>query len=109
VSLSPAATILRLASSPAARRYSSLSVILSPGPAASAAAITSGVTDGPQVVSVPTAMIWGLEDAALCPRLSHGLDQWAPAPKVVRLPGASNWVQHDAPEQVDELLLKLAG
>ena len=55
---------------------------------------------------VPTLLIWGERDAYLSPRLTEGLDRWAPNLRVERLPNASHWVQNDASEQVNELLIE---
>ncbi|MFC4456145.1 alpha/beta hydrolase [Deinococcus sonorensis] len=52
-----------------------------------------------------TLVIWGAQDVALVPQLSEGLDRWVPHVQVERLPQASHWVQHDAPEVVSRLLI----
>lgn len=57
------------------------------------------------VVSQPTLLVWGMEDRALSPRLTEGLERWVPDVRVERLPGASHWVQADAPDEVNELLI----
>jgi pimeloyl-ACP methyl ester carboxylesterase len=62
-----------------------------------------GVGDLP--VRVPTLLIWGERDAALDVSLTEGLQQWVPDIRVERLPDASHWVQFDAPERVNDLLL----
>lgn len=62
------------------------------------------------VISQPTLLIWGLQDRALSPRLTEGIDKWVPDVRVERLPEASHWVQADAPGRVNELLIDfLAG
>ncbi len=55
--------------------------------------------------NVPTLLIWGERDAFLSPRLTEGLEQWAPNLRVERIANASHWVQNDAPERVNELIL----
>ena len=57
-------------------------------------------------IPAPTLVIWGERDRYLGPELA------APDPRdvpnleaVVRLPGASHWVQHDEPEAVSRLLV----
>lgn len=62
-----------------------------------------GVGDCP--VHAPTLLIWGEQDAALDVSLTEGLEAWVPDIRVERLPDASHWVQFDAPERVNELLL----
>ena len=62
-----------------------------------------GVGDLP--VRAPTLLIWGERDAALDVSLTEDLDRWVPDLRVERLPDASHWVQFDAPERVNELLL----
>jgi epoxide hydrolase 4 len=56
--------------------------------------------------NVPTLLIWGERDAFLSPRLTEGLEQWVPNLRVERIPDASHWVQNDAPERVNELLIE---
>jgi pimeloyl-ACP methyl ester carboxylesterase len=56
-------------------------------------------------VRVPTLVIWGERDPSLGVGLSEGLPRWAPGVRVARLPDASHWVQNDAPERVNALLL----
>lgn len=55
--------------------------------------------------AAPTLVIWGERDAFLGPRLTDGLERWAPNLRVERIPDASHWVQNDAPERVNELIL----
>lgn len=61
------------------------------------------------VISQPTLLIWGMQDWALSPRLTKGIDQWVPDVRVERLPEASHWVQADAPDRVNELLIDFLG
>ena len=56
-------------------------------------------------VAAPTLVLWGGRDRYLVPELAAGLEQWVPNVRVERLPEASHWVQHDAPERVNELLI----
>ena len=60
-------------------------------------------TDG--VISQPTLLIWGMRDRALSPRLTEGVERWVSDVRVERLPEASHWVQADAPDRVNELLI----
>jgi pimeloyl-ACP methyl ester carboxylesterase len=53
-----------------------------------------------------TLLVWGERDRYLGPGLLEGLDRWVPNLTVVRIPEASHWVQNDAPERVNELLIR---
>lgn len=64
------------------------------------------VSGGRRVVSVPTLLIWGERDPYLGVRLTQGLEEWVPCLQVERLPNASHWVQNDAPEEVNRLLMQ---
>jgi epoxide hydrolase 4 len=56
-------------------------------------------------VAVPTLLLWGEQDPYLSPSLTEGLGPWVPDLRVVRLPDASHWVQNDAPERVNRLMI----
>jgi pimeloyl-ACP methyl ester carboxylesterase len=58
---------------------------------------------------IPTLLIWGERDRYLGIRLTEGLEGWVPNLRIERLPDASHWVQNDAPERVNELLLEFLG
>lgn len=60
-------------------------------------------------IACPTLLIWGERDRALGVELSEGLERWVPDIRVERLPDASHWVQNDAPERVNALLLEFLG
>lgn len=60
-------------------------------------------------IPAPTLLIWGKRDRYLGLRLSEGLTPWVPNLRVERLPEASHWVQNDAPERVNELLVEFLG
>lgn len=51
-------------------------------------------------VTVPTLVIWGLDDRALLPSLLDGLDAYVPNLQIVRIEGASHWVIHEQPERI---------
>ncbi len=59
----------------------------------------------PQSVAAPTLVIWGCCDPFLNVRLVERLPQWVSNLRIERLPEISHWVQNDAPEQVNQLLL----
>ncbi|MCD6673081.1 MAG: alpha/beta hydrolase [Burkholderiaceae bacterium] len=52
------------------------------------------------VVHVPTLVIWGERDLALLPSLLDGLDRVVPRLRLVRLPEATHWLVHEAPQRV---------
>ncbi|HTS02204.1 MAG TPA: alpha/beta fold hydrolase, partial [Thermoanaerobaculia bacterium] len=53
-----------------------------------------------------TLVVWGERDRYLGPGLLDGLDRWVPRLTIERIPDASHWVQADAPERVNELLIR---
>lgn len=53
----------------------------------------------------PTLVIWGMRDPALGPFLLDGLERFAPHVEVHRIPGASHWVQNEAPEEVSRAMV----
>jgi pimeloyl-ACP methyl ester carboxylesterase len=58
-------------------------------------------------VQAPTLVIWGERDRALGAELAEPARADVPGlERVVRLPDASHWVQHDEPERVSELLIE---
>jgi epoxide hydrolase 4 len=58
-------------------------------------------------VRAPTRVIWGERDRVLGPELAEPDRADVPnLERVVRLPGASHWVQHDEPERVGQLLVE---
>jgi len=52
-----------------------------------------------------TLVIWGEQDRALSTRLLDGLERVAPRVRVERIPEAGHWVQNEAPERVNRLLV----
>jgi epoxide hydrolase 4 len=55
-------------------------------------------------IQAPTLVIWGERDRYLGAELAEPLPRWVPNARVERIPQATHWVQHDAPERVNELL-----
>lgn len=55
-------------------------------------------------VSLPTLVLWAMEDAALLPELVEGLDEYIPRLTLERVPGASHWIVHERPEFVAQRL-----
>lgn len=65
-----------------------------------------GETASAAVIDVETLVIWGERDPALGVELLDGLDQFAPHVRVERLSDVGHWVQNEAPEEVNRLLLQ---
>jgi epoxide hydrolase 4 len=63
-------------------------------------------TDSFRPISTPTLLIWGERDSYLSIRLTKGLTSWVPNLTVKRIADASHWVQNDAPEAVNRMLLE---
>lgn len=61
----------------------------------------------PPPVPVPTLIIWGEDDAYMDPRLLEMSAATVTGPLTVeRLPGVGHWVPEEAPERVNELLVR---
>jgi pimeloyl-ACP methyl ester carboxylesterase len=56
-------------------------------------------------VRAKTLVIWGMRDRHLGSELAEPAREWVPDVRVERIPEATHWVQHDAPERVNELLI----
>ncbi len=56
-------------------------------------------------INVPVLLLWGERDAYLSPRLTEGLNAWVPNLRVMRFPDVSHWIQNDAPERVNRLMI----
>ncbi len=55
-------------------------------------------------VTVPTLVLWAMQDTALPPELIDGLDRWVPRLQLERIDGATHWVVHEQPERVAQLI-----
>jgi epoxide hydrolase 4 len=64
------------------------------------------INDPPQTISMPTLVIWGEQDRYLSIGLLERLERWVPQVRIERLADASHWVQNDAPERVNRLLIE---
>lgn len=51
-------------------------------------------------ISVPTLLLWGMQDVALLPSLNEGLEAYIPKLTYVPIADASHWVLHEQPERV---------
>jgi pimeloyl-ACP methyl ester carboxylesterase len=61
----------------------------------------------PGRISAPTMVIWGDKDKALPAHLLDGLPRYVQGPlRIEHIADASHWVQHDAAERVNELLIR---
>jgi epoxide hydrolase 4 len=60
-------------------------------------------------IRAPTMVVWGERDRYLVPGLTDGLERWVPDVRVERLPGVSHWVQADAPDELNRLLIEFLG
>jgi pimeloyl-ACP methyl ester carboxylesterase len=58
-------------------------------------------------IRVPTLMLWGMKDIALTHRLARPSMDYCHEGKLVFFPDATHWVQLDAAQEVNELLIKL--
>jgi epoxide hydrolase 4 len=52
-----------------------------------------------------TLVIWGMRDPALGAFLLDGLERFAPRVRIHRIEGASHWIQNEAPEEVNRVML----
>ena len=57
-------------------------------------------------IDVPTLVIWGEQDVALDVMCLDGTERYVRDLRIERLPDASHWVQNDAPDVVNRLLLE---
>ena len=56
-------------------------------------------------ITRPTLIIWGEHDRYLSISLLNGLDQWVSDLRIERIPHGSHWIQVDAYERVNELII----
>lgn len=59
-------------------------------------------------IAIPTLLVWGEDDVYLSPSLASGNDEFVSNLTVRCLPGASHWVQQDAPEAVNAAIAEWA-
>jgi pimeloyl-ACP methyl ester carboxylesterase len=57
-------------------------------------------------VDAPTLVIWGDQDRYLGRELAEPDPAWVPEVRVERIAEASHWVQADAPERVNQLMVE---
>lgn len=57
-------------------------------------------------VSLPTLVLWAMEDPALLPELVEGLEEYVPDLRLEKVPGASHWIVHEQPGLVIDRLAR---
>lgn len=57
-------------------------------------------------IEVPTLMIWGENDIALSKELTYGTEKWVSDFRIHYIPNCGHWVQNEAAEQVNRLMLE---
>jgi pimeloyl-ACP methyl ester carboxylesterase len=55
-------------------------------------------------ISVPTLVLWAMEDAALLPGLVDGLDAFIPRLTLEKIAHASHWIIHEQPALIADRL-----
>ncbi len=65
----------------------------------------AGVAEELPVIDTPTLLIWGLEDVALSKETTDGTNDHVSDLTMRFLPDVSHWVQQEAPETVNAMLL----
>jgi epoxide hydrolase 4 len=68
----------------------------------------AGRTELP-VIEAPTLLLWGMEDRALGPELTHRLEHRVKDLTVERVPGASHWLADEHPDLVLERTIAFLG
>lgn len=58
-----------------------------------------------QPIRCPTMLIWGQRDPVFVPEVFQDFDQWVPDLRLEKVPEASHFVQADAPEIVNRLII----
>lgn len=57
-------------------------------------------------IETPTLIIWGVNDVALGESCLDGTELYARNLRIERLPGVSHWTPEEAPDQVNDLILR---
>ena len=55
-------------------------------------------------ISVPTLVIWGLQDMALPPGLIHGLEDYVPDLQLHTVADGSHWLVHEQAGEVSRII-----
>jgi pimeloyl-ACP methyl ester carboxylesterase len=56
-------------------------------------------------ISVPTLLLWGIQDVALLPSLNEGLEAYISKLTYVPIADASHWVVHEQPERIQREIM----
>jgi len=59
-----------------------------------------------KTIDKPVQVVWGEKDRYLGRELAEPPREWVPDVRFAAVPGASHWVQADAPETVNRLLIE---
>jgi pimeloyl-ACP methyl ester carboxylesterase len=67
-----------------------------------------GLTFDPAKLQVrcPHLLVWGMDDTALLPETTEGLEEYAPDLTRVEIAGADHWLHHQKPREVADAILK---
>ena len=57
-------------------------------------------------IDVPTMIIWGEWEPVFLPETLIGTEEWVPDLRIARVPKVGHFIQNDAPERVNELLIE---
>ena len=57
-------------------------------------------------IDAPTMIIWGAWEPVFLPETLVGTEEWVPDVRIERVPKAGHFIQNDAPERVNALLLE---
>ena len=72
--------------------------------------LSVGATDGllaAPTVTVPTTVLWGLEDEALLPQNAEGLEAYVDDLQVQTFEGVDHWIAHRVPEAIAQAIRDL--
>ena len=60
-------------------------------------------------VTLPTLVLWAMQDSALLPELLSGLQRWVPQMQLERIERATHWVVHEQPARVAASIQRFLG
>ncbi len=55
-------------------------------------------------INIPTQIIWGMGDAALCPEMLEGLEDYIADLRIHKINDATHWIAHEQPALVKQLI-----
>ncbi len=58
-----------------------------------------------RTITNPTLLLWGMQDFALSPQLTEGLEPWVPDLRVERIQDSGHWLPEEKPRLASDLLL----